>query len=105
MSRRQKEPLRPLAREEQQWLQRIARSAREPASHVMRAQQLLAVAAGRSYARAAELTGRKSGDAVSHLVARFNQEGLQAVTPRPGSGRHPTYGVLERERILAEARR
>lgn len=105
MSRRQKEPLRPLAREEQQWLQRIARSAREPASHVLRAKQLLAVAAGQSYRRAAELTGRKSGDAVSHLVARFNREGLQAVPPRTGSGRQPTYGIWAREQILAEARR
>jgi hypothetical protein len=105
MSRRQKEPLRALTREEHQWLQRMARSAQEPASYVIRAKQLLAVAAGQSYTRAAEGTGRKSGDAVSHLVARFNREGLQAVAPRAGSGRKPTYGVTEREQILAAARR
>ena len=105
MSRRQKDPLRVLAREERQWLQRLARSAREPATHVIRAKQLLAVAAGQSYTRAAEVTGRKSGDAVSHLVARFNRAGLPAVAPRPGSGRQPTYGVTEREQILATARR
>lgn len=105
MSRRQKEPLRALAREERQWLQRIARSTREPASHVIRAKQLLAVAAGQSYTTAAAVSGRKSGDAVRHLVARFNCEGLQAVAPRTGSGRRPTYGVTEREQILAVARR
>ena|ERR1051326_394012 len=105
MSRRQKDPLRMLEREERQWLQRIARSRREPASHVIRAKQLLAVAAGQNYTTAAALTGRQSGDAVSHLVARFNREGLQALAPRTGSGRKPTYGVTEREQILAEARR
>ena len=104
MSRRQKDPLRPLAREEQQWLERIARSAREPASHVIRAKQLLAVAAGQSYTKAAAGTGRKSGDAVSHLGARFNHEGLPAVVPGASSGRAPTYGVTEREQILAVAR-
>lgn len=105
MSRRQKDPLRALTEEERQWLQRIARSTQEPTSHVIRAKQLLAVATGQSYTRAAGGTGRKSGDAVSHLVARFNAEGLQAVAPRAGSGCKPTYGVLEREQILAEARR
>src|SRR5262249_47770931 len=93
------------APEERQWLQRIARSTREPASHVIRAKPLLAVAAGQSYTTAAAVTGRKSGDAVSHLVARFNREGLHAVAPRAGSGRKPTYGVAEREQMLAEARR
>src|SRR5262245_559509 len=104
MSRRQKEPLRRLAREERQWLQRIARSAREPASHVIRAKQLLAVASGQSYTKAAAVTGRKSGDAVSHLVAHFNREGLQALASRTGSGCKPTYGVAEREFVLATAR-
>ena len=105
MSRRQKEPLRVLTGEERQWLRRIARSRQEPTSHVIRAQQLLAVAAGQRYTQAAAGTGRKSGDAVSHLVARFNAEGLQAVAPRTGRGCPPTYGVTEREQILAEARR
>ena len=105
MSRRQKEPLRTLTGEERQWLQQIARSRQEPTSQVIRAQQLLAVAAGQSYTQAATGAGRKSGDAVSHLVARFNAEGRQAVAPRAGSGGKPTYGVTEREQILAEARR
>jgi hypothetical protein len=48
MSRRQKEPLRAVTGEEEGWLKRLARSAREPANHVIRAKQLLAVAVGQS---------------------------------------------------------
>jgi hypothetical protein len=77
MSRRQKEPLRPLTTEEQEWLRRIARSTREPANHVIHAQQLLAVAAGKSYTQAAQVTGRRLGDAVARLVSRFNSDGMQ----------------------------
>jgi transposase len=105
MSRRQKYPLRALTDDERSWLQKIARSKREPSSHVARAKQLLAVAAGHSYTTAAKAAGRKSGDAVAKLIARFNREGLQAVEPRADGGPKPKYGVRERERILAEARR
>ena len=105
MSRRQKHPLRALTEDERSWLRKIARSKREPASHVARAKQLLAVADGQSYTAAAVASGRKSGDAVAHLVARFNREGMQAVEPQRGGGRQPCYGPRERERILAEVRR
>ncbi len=105
MSRRQKEPLRMLHEEETRWLERIARSTREPATHVLRAQQLLAVAAGQSYIEAARRTGRRSGDAVAQVVSRFNREGVQALARRGGAGTKPTYGAAEREAILAEARR
>jgi transposase len=105
MSRRQKHPLRALTDDEHSWLRKIARSKREPASHVARAKQLLAVADGHSYTAAAKASGRKSGDAVAQLVARFNREGLQAVEPQRGGGPKPKYGVRERERILAEIRR
>jgi len=105
MSRRQKNPLRPLTEDERAWLQKIARSKREPANHVARANQLLAVAAGHSYTAAALAAGRRSGDAVAQLVARFNREGLPAIEPRGGGGRRPTYGAKERERILQEVRR
>lgn len=105
MSRRQKNPLRALADDERSWLRKVARSKREPASHVARAKQLLAVADGHSYTVAATSSGRKSGDAVAQFVARFNREGLQAVEPQRGGGRKPKYGIRERERILAEIRR
>jgi len=105
MSRRQKNPLRALTDDERSWLRKIALSKREPASHVARAKQLLAVADGHSYTVAATSSGRKSGDAVAQLVARFNREGLQAVEPQRGGGPKPKYGIRERERILAEIRR
>jgi transposase len=105
MSRRQKHPLRALTDDERLWLRKIARSKREPASHVARAKQLLAVSDGHSYTAAAKVSGRKSGDAVAQLVERFNREGLQAVEPQKGGGPKPKYGVRERERILAEVRR
>jgi transposase len=105
MSRRQKYPLRPRSVGERQELDRLSRSHSEPAGHVARTQALLAVAQGASYTAAARLAGRKSGDAVSYLVRRFNVEGLQAVAPRHGGGPQMVYGPAERERILAAARR
>jgi transposase len=105
MSRRQKEPLRAMTEEEEAWVKRIARAMHEPATHVVRAKQLLAVAAGQSYSQAARLTGRRSGDAVATLVSRFNREGVHALERRAGGGRKPTYGMNERGQIITEARR
>ena len=66
---------------------------------------LLAVARGDDYQHAARAVGRRSGDAVSHLVARFNTEGLAALMPRHGGGHPIVYGPAERQRILAEVDR
>lgn len=105
MSRCQKDPLRPLTEEERTVLEQISRSRTDPAVHVARAKALLAVANGRSYTEAARIAGWRSGDAVSHLVSRFNRKGIAAIEPRHGGGAHRVYGVAERERILAEIRR
>jgi transposase len=105
MTRRQKEPLRPLTDEERSVLKQVSRGQSEPASHVARAKALLAVAAGKSYTEAATAAGRRSGDAVAHLVGRFNEEGLAALEPRHGGGPAIKYGAAEQERILREARR
>jgi len=105
MPRRQKDPLRPLTDEERKVLEQLSRAQSEPASHVARAKALLAVATGQSYTAAAWSAGRRSGDAVSQLVSRFNREGLAAIAPRHGGGARPIYGSDERERILKEARR
>jgi transposase len=105
MSRRKKDPLRALTAEEHQGLLRLSRSQAAPAVEVTRARILLAVADGEDYQAAARSVGRRSGDAVSHLVARFNAEGLAALTPRHGGGRRPTYGPEARARIAAEAAR
>ncbi len=105
MSRRKKDPLRALTEPERQELIRLSRSQAAPAVEVTRARILLAVARGDDYQTAARSVGRRSGDAVSHLVARFNAEGLPALTPRHGGGRRPTYGPQARGRIAAEAAR
>lgn len=105
MTRSKKDPLRELTEKERMWLERISRSQSEPAGHVARAKEILAVANGQTYTQAAASAGRKSGDAVAKLVSRFNKEGLSAIQPRHGGGPKPKYGVAERERILAEVSR
>jgi transposase len=66
---------------------------------------LLLVSDGASFQGAALAVGRKSGDAVAHLVARFNRDGLTAVTPRHGGGPAPVYDGTARDRILREVTR
>ena len=105
MSRRKKDPLRPLTDLESSALTRLSRSQAAPAVQVARAAMLLAVARGDDYQTAARAAGRRSGDAVSHLVARFNAEGTAALTPRHGGGRSPAYDRAARERILREVER
>jgi transposase len=105
MSRRRKDPLRALTADERQDLTRLSRSHAEPAARVARATMLLAVADGSDYQQAARAAGRRSGDAVSHLVARFNRDGLAALDPRHGGGHTPTYDATARDRILREAAR
>jgi transposase len=105
MSRRKKDPLRPLTDAEVASLTQLGRSQAAPAAQAARAIMLLAVAAGDDYQQAARAAGRRSGDAVSHLVARFNAEGLAATSPRHDGGRLPVYDLAARERILAEVQR
>ena len=105
MTRRRKDPLRPLTEGERRCLTRLRRSRSAPAAESTRAALLLLVSAGHDYQAAARAVGRRSGDAVAHLVARFNAEGTAALTPRHGGGRRPTYGPEARGRIAAEAAR
>ena len=105
MSRRKTDPLRTLTDEELESLGRASRSATAPAAEVARAKTHLAVHAGHDNQKAAAAAGRLGGDAVSHLVARFNREGLPALRVRHGGGPAPTYSSDHRERILREARR
>src|SRR5437660_1661223 len=105
MSRRQNDPLRPLTANEQEVLAQVSRSQAAPAAHITRAQLLLRVAAGAGYQDAARAVGRRSGDAVAALVARFNREGLSALAPRHGGGRRKVYDHRARTRILSEAQR
>src|SRR6478609_4599544 len=105
MSRLKKYPLRPLTSDEENALAQLSRSQAAPAVQVSRAKLLLLVAAGSGYQDAAHAVGRHSGDAVSTLVARFNREGLAALTPRHGGGRRQVYDEQARARILREAQR
>lgn len=105
MSRRKKDPLRPLAEQQFQTLQQISWSHTAPAVAVVRAKLLLLVAAGSDYQDAARAVGRRSLTAVSLLVARFNQEGVAALSPRHAGGPQPVYGEAERQRILTELAR
>jgi len=105
MSRRRKDPLRALTDSEQASLEQLGRATSAPAALVTRARALLAVGEGCSYTEAARRVGRRSGDAVGNLVARFNREGLAAIEPHHGGGPRVRYGPAERERILAEVRR
>jgi transposase len=105
MARPQKDPLRTLAADERTALERLSRSRAAPAAEVIRAKELLAVAAGASYQDAARAAGRKSGDAVAQLVARFNRQGLAALGEPRHAGQPKRYTHLEQERILQEVRR
>lgn len=105
MGRPPKNPLRPLTEQERPALERIARAGSERASVVTWAREVLNVASGCTYSAAAAAAGRSSGEQVSQLVRRFNQDGLAALVPRCAGGRKPSYDATARERILAEARR
>lgn len=105
MARAQQEPLRVLTAAERAALEAVARAGSERADRVARAKALLAVADGACFAAAARAAGRRSGDAVAQLVARFNRDGLAALVPRHGGGPQRQYGTVQQERILAEFRR
>ena len=105
MSRRQKDPLRPLLDDEREALSRLSRSTGAPAARVARARALLLEAEGRDYTTAARLVGRRVGDTVARWVSEFNRDGVDALMPRHGGGHPIRYGEAEQRRILAEAAR
>jgi transposase len=105
MAQRRRIRLRPLTVDERIALERVARAGSERADRVARAKALLAVADGAAFTEAARAVGRRAGDAVAHLVERFNTEGVAALDRRYGGGPPVRYGPEERERILREVRR
>ena len=105
MSRRQKDPLRALTVEERTTLERVSRAQSAPDVQVAHAKLLLAVTDGKSYTAAALSVGRRSNDAVAHLVSRFNQTGLAVLELQHSGGPAIIYGATERERILREFHR
>jgi transposase len=105
MTRRQKDPLRHLTDDERHMLERVSRAGSERADRVARAKAILAVADGASFTVAATRAGRRSGDGVAQLVARFNRSGLAALDAQHGGGATSQYGLTERERIVRELQR
>ena len=105
MVRRQNAPLRVVTAAERAEMERVARASSEPVDRVARARAVLAVANGATFIGAAVAAGRRSGDAVGQLVARFNAEGLAALDRRHGGGFVPQYGAVEQARILREVQR
>jgi transposase len=98
-------PLRAMTPDEEQALARTAKASSERVDVVKRARALLAVGAGQSYTQAAHAAGYKSGDSVSQLVERFNQQGLAALHIAGGRGRKVRYTPAQRERIITELQR
>jgi len=100
MGRPPKNPLRTLKKKERAELERVSRSHTESFEHVARAKALLAVNQGHTYQEAAILSGRRSDQAVSSLVLRFNQRGLDALNSLHGGGFKIIYGPKEKQQIL-----
>ena len=105
MSRRHKDPLRPLTADERKELARLSRSPSAPAAQVERARALLAIADGASYTVAAHQVGRRHTETISAWVSRFNRDGLAAVRPGHGGGARIRYGADAQQRILTERAR
>lgn len=100
MATPQKEPLRALTVAEQAALEQIPRASSARVDRVRRATALLVVAQGEPFAKAAQRAGFRSGSAVANLVARFNRQGMAALTIAVGRGRRPTYDAIARGRRL-----
>jgi transposase len=105
MSKVQKDPLRELSKQEEQVLEKLAKSTSERVDVAKRAKALLLVKAGRSFTQAAQEVGYKSNDAVSQLVSRFNQRGTIALCIASGRGRKATYSSADQACVLREVQR
>jgi hypothetical protein len=98
-------PLRAMTPVEARAVPRTAKATRERVDVVKRARALLAVRAGQTYTQAAREARYTSGDSVSQLVERFNQQGLAALPIADGRGRTAHYILAQRERIVAKLQR
>ena len=106
MARHPKDKLRDLSCGERRDLESISRARNAPAEAVIRARIILGVADGMTRTQAAHSVGRRSNDAVSMLVKRFNEDGIDALVPRHGGGGFQQKdGAEEKARILREFHR
>ena len=104
MGRPVQEGLRPLTKPEEQELQRIVKATSERVDTVRRARALLAVAAGKSRTKASQ-EADLSREAVTKVVKRFNQRGLDVLDIAAGRGRKATYTSQQQALILQEVQR
>ena len=104
MGRPVQEGLRPLTKPEEQELERITKATSERVDTVRRAKVLLAVAAGKSLTKASQ-EADLSREAVTKVVKRFNQRGLDVSSIAAGRGCKPTYTSQQQALILAEVQR
>ena len=104
MGRPVQEGLRPLTKPEEQELERITKATSERVDTVRRAKVLLAVAAGKSLTKASQ-EADLSREAVTKVVRRFNQRGLDVLSIAAGRGCKPTYTSQQQALILAEVQR
>jgi hypothetical protein len=102
MARPHKQPLRALTTQERTQLETMANARNAPMACVTRAKQLLAVADGLDFIRAAHASGRHCRQSVARLVARFNHDGLDVVWGKPGGHPPVVYGPEQKARILKE---
>jgi transposase len=103
MARTPHEPLRLVSDAERQALTAISKATSERMDRVRRARAVLTVAETGSFATAAREAGFRSVTAVTNLVQRFNQRGLEALTIAAGRGRKPTYDSRARAQIVQVA--
>src|SRR5258708_1187172 len=97
--------LRTVTMQEKMILQRLPKATSERVDSVRRAKALLGVVSGQSLTQAAREAGFRSGEAVSQLIERFNERGVQGLTIAAGRGRKATYDSEARTRILQELQR
>jgi transposase len=105
MATPQQDPLRRWTVVEQAALERLTSASSARVDEARRAWARLEVAQGKPFAQAARRAGFGSATTVANLVARFNRQGMAAVTIAAGRGRTPTYDHTARRQIVRTAQR
>ena len=94
--------VRPLTGEEEQEIQRLARSRTEPARRVERAQMILLSHEGKTVPAIARQVGKREAT-VRRWIERFNEEGIRGLEDQPRPGKPPTYTPEQVGEVLLAA--
>jgi transposase len=95
--------LRTLTTEEQKAINKLSRSTTEPYRLVERARMIMLAYEGMPVPQIAQKLDR-SVPIVYLRLKRFQTEGLDGLTDKPGTGRKPIYSEKERGEMIALAR-